>query len=246
MVEMFRAKRSGDRPAKPKHIEIWGHLVEVNRSLKRMLLISATMALVAVTGLTWAMATALKRPLIYYVDSDGRAAFGGRLGSASQPLEVEVSYVAKEFLRRTVAYNSLTVERDFADGFNLMTAELQGQEQARFDEWQLAKGQSFVEYVRAAGIRTVVEFTAVEIENHGGERFSVRVLGTLKTWPLAGGAEAEPRHKDFESHMALVAVERTEETPNGLLVSHQSIQYFETESTTEQFAGAKGLRGEEE
>src|SRR5690606_38309235 len=103
-----------------------------------------------------------------------------------------------------------TVERDFADGFNLMTAELQSQEQGRFDEWKLSKGQPFVDYVRAAGIRTVIEFSGLQIENHGGTQFSVRALGTLKTWPLACGAEAEPRLKAFESHMALVAIDRTE------------------------------------
>lgn len=206
-----------------------------------MLLVSAAISLVAVSGLTWAMVTALDKPLIYYVDSDGQASFGGRLGGASQPLEVEVSYVAKEYLRRTVAYNSLTVERDFAGGFNLMTGELQAQEQQRFDAWKRDKGQPFVDYVRAAQIRTAIEFSALEIENHSDSQFSVRVLGTLRTWPLAGGAEAKPSEKAFESHIAMVAADRTETVPNGLLVSHQTIEYFETKNVAKDLAATKGL-----
>lgn len=242
----FHWKNKPAKEPQARHVEIWGHLVEVNRALKRMLIISAAIALVAVSGMTWAMATALQKPLIYYVDSTGQASFGGRIGDASQPLEVEVAFVAKEYLRRTLALGSLTIERDLADSFNLMTAALQQQHEHRFDEWKLSKGQSFVEYVRGAGIRTDISFSSMEIENHGGQQFSVQVLGELKTWPLAGGAEAEPRIQAFESHMALVSVERTEDIPNGLLVSHQTIQYFQPEDIAEDLRDVKGLKEQEQ
>lgn len=206
-----------------------------------MLILSASISLLAVCSAAWAMTTALNKPLIYYVDSDGQASFGGKLSGASQPLEVEVAYVTKEFLRRTVALNSLTVERDFASSFNLMTGNLQAQHQEQFDSWQSEQGRSFVEYVRAAGIRTTLEFSAVEIENHGGTRFSVRAMGTMQTWPLAGDAEAEPKTKTFESQLSLVAVSRTENIPNGLLVSHQAIKYFEPKDTSADLEDARGL-----
>lgn len=231
----------GAAPAKPKHIEVWGHLVGVNRGLMRMVLLQGAIALISVVGMTWALRTALDKPLIYYVDSDGHATAGGRIGDASHPLEVEVTFVAKEFLRRTIGMNSLTVARDFAESFNLMTAELQQKQQAQLEEWKNEKGIPFVEYIRAAEIRTILEFTTIEIENHGGERFSIRLIGVHKTWPIDSDAQAEPKVKSFESHLALVSVPRTEESPNGLLVSHQTIKYFESENLAEDFVDSKGL-----
>lgn len=207
-----------------------------------MLILSASIALVAVCSTAWAMTTALNKPLIYYVDSDGQASFGGNLAGASHPLEVEVSFVTKEFLRRTIALNSLTVERDFATSFNLMAADLQASEQKRFDEFEAQRGRSFVAYVRDAGIRTVLDFTDLQIQNHGGTQFSVRVVGTRTAWPIAGDQEAEPSVKAFESQITLVAVGRTEEIPNGLLVAHQSIEYFAPENSAEDLKDTKGLQ----
>ncbi len=240
MKFLTRKSRQHAEP-KPRHVEIWGHLVQQNRGLRLMLMLSAAISFVAVCGSVWAMTAALNKPLIYYVDSDGHASFGGRLEGASQPLEVEVSYVVKEFLRRTIALNSLTVERDFASSFNLMTAELQAQHQAQFDSWQTEQGRPFVEYVRAAGIRTTLDFTSLDVESHQGKRFSVRAAGSMQTWPLAGEAEAAPKVKTFESQLTLVAVPRTEEIPHGLLVSHQSIQYFEPPNATADLEDVKGL-----
>tara|TARA_R110002073_G_scaffold336530_1_gene534780 strand:- start:5408 stop:6040 length:633 start_codon:yes stop_codon:yes gene_type:complete len=209
-----------------------------------MLILSASITLVAVCSTAWAMTTALNKPLIYYVDSNGQASFGGDRAGASHPLEVEVSFVTKEFLRRTIALNSLTVERDFATSFNLMTASLQAQHQEQFDSWETELGRPFVEYVRAAGIRSTLDFSVLEIENHGGTQFSVRAAGTLSKWPLESDAEAEPDTKSFESLMTLVAVPRTELIPNGLLVSHHSIQYFETENPVEDLKDQKGLESQ--
>lgn len=237
-MQLFTKKSS---PPKPKHVEVWGHLVAVNRSLKRLALALAAIALVSVGGMAWAMATALGKPLIYYVDSDGQASFGGRLANASQPLEVEVSYVSKEFLRRTIASNSLTVARDFAESFNLMSARLQQQQQKHFDQWERTKGQSFVDYIRAAQIRSSLDFTTLNIENRNGEQFMVHLKGTLQIWPLSEVGEAEPRIKAFEAHLSLIAVERSEQVPNGLLVSHQTINYFEPSDAAEDLRASKGL-----
>jgi len=240
-VKLLTFKTKQSREPKPRHVAIWGSLVEVNRALKNMLILSAAITFVSVCTSAWAITTALNKPLIYYVDSDGHASFGGKLSGASQPLEVEVAFVTKEFLRRTIALNSLTVERDFATSFNLMTSNLQTQHQEQFDSWQAEQGRSFVEYVRAAGIRTTLEFRTLEIENHGGSQFSVRTMGTMQTWPLAGDAEAEPKTKTFESQLSLAVVPRTENIPNGLLVSHQAIQYFEPKNAAIDLEDTKGL-----
>lgn len=229
------------KPRQAKHVEIWGDLVQQNRALTRMLLVSAVITFVAVSGTTWVMATALKKPLIYYVDSSGEARYGGRLQDASQPLEVEVVFVVKEFLRRSVAFNSLTIERDLAAGFNLMTAELQAEEKAQLETYKVNRGQSWVEYVQGQRIRTDIDFSELDIESHGGELFSVRTQGTLKTWPLGAGREAAPQRRDFESQISIRSVKRTEQTPNGLLVSHRAIQFYEVEDAAEDLEAVKGL-----
>lgn len=230
--------------AKIHHVEIWGHLVQMNRSLKNMLILSAIISFVAVCASSTTLYYALTKPIIYYVDSSGQASGGGRLDDATTSKEVEVAAVTKSYLRGMIALNSLTVERDFATSFNLMTAGLQAQHNSRLDAWKEERGKTFIEFVRAAGIRTTLEFSTLDVTDHGGKQFSVTAKGLLQKWPLEGDGEAEPISKTFETQLTLVAVPRAEDIPNGLLVSHEVINYFEPKNAAQDLEDTKGLESE--
>jgi hypothetical protein len=136
--------------------------------------------------------------------------------------------MAKRFLEHTMAFHSLTIESDLAEAWNLMTDELRAQQSAELAEYERLRGHSFVAYVKQQEIRTVLDYRRLQVESHNGKTWTVRVQGTARTWPLSRvGEEAAFRAREFEAQLTLVRVPRTETTPHGLLVSHQSTRFFE-------------------
>jgi hypothetical protein len=213
---------------RPKHIEIWEHFVDVHRMLKRMVVVMSLTTFIAVAGGTWLALVALHRPVVYYVDSDGRAAHGGRLDGADVPHDVEARYVAKQFLRHKLAFNSLSVESDLAAAWNLMTDELREEQAAELAEYAAARGYSFVSFVKQQQIRTVLDFDRIELQNHHDRTWAVRITGLARTWPLNRvGEEAGYQAREFDAQLTLVRVPRTELSPNGLLVATQAMRFFE-------------------
>jgi len=231
-MSLFRKKRPADDV--PKHIEIWGHFIEVNRLLRRVMLLSSAITLVAVAGAMYMMLVAFHRPVVYFVDSDGHASYGGRLGDAETPLDVEARYVAKKFLKHAMAFHSLTIESDLAEAWNLMTDELRQEQSAELAEYEAERGHSFVAFVKEQQIRTVLDFFRIDVENHNDKTWAVRITGLARTWPLSRvGEEAGFSAKEFEAQLTLVRVPRSELSPNGLLVSHQATRLFEPKKEAE-------------
>src|SRR5688500_12038332 len=92
----------------PKHVEIWGHILAQNMFLRRLAAWAVALALLGLAAGSYGMLVALYRPIAFHVDGEGRATYVGRLREQAAPAEAEVRYVAKEFLKRYVAFNSLT------------------------------------------------------------------------------------------------------------------------------------------
>lgn len=218
--------RSTDKPT--PHVEIWGHFVATHRFFKRLTVACVVWAFLALAGAAYGVLTAMHRPLVFAVDADGRASAQGRVGDNLAPLDVEVRYVAKRFLQRTMGFHSETVESDLAEGFNLMTDELRATMAAEFDAYEADANLSFVAFVKRQQIRTVLEFRSVETQNHSDTLWTVVVRGLATTWPLNRvGEDAGHRTREFEAQLTLSRAPRTELTPNGLLVSAQSTAFFE-------------------
>lgn len=233
----LRGQPDGEQPrTQARHVEIWGHLVENNRFLRRLTGAAVAWAFVALALGAFGLLTGLYRPLAYHVDTDGKATLVGRLREQIGPAEVEVRYVAKEFLKRYIAFNSLTIESDWAEAWNLMTEELRGEQQRVLAQYEKDHGEEFVAYVKKQGIQTVLEFDArrIEVRDHNGKTFSVKVRGSARSWPLNRvGEDAAFTEKSFESVVTLVRCPRTERTPNGLLV-YKVANRFYVDETREQ------------
>jgi hypothetical protein len=213
----------------PAHVEIWGDLVASNRFLRRLTIGACVWAFLALSVGAFALYVGLFRPLAYYVDSSGEAAFLGRVREQAAPQEVEVRYVAKEFAQRFIAFNSLTIQSDLAEAWNMMTDELRTQQEAALADYSRVNGTDFIAYVKGQGIQTVLEVDQrhVDVTNHNDKAFTVRLRGKMKTWPLNRvGEEAAVLEKDFESMVTLVRCPRTVLTPNGLLVAKFSTRTF--------------------
>lgn len=217
------------QPRLPRHLEIWGQLEENNRFFRRLAAACVAWAFLALAAGAYALLVALYRPLAFHVDATGEATFVGRLREQTAPSTAEVRYLAKEFLQRYIAFNSLTVERDLADAWNLMTGELRSQQEKTLTDYEHEHHEELVSVIKKQGIQTVLDFDQkrTEVAEHNGKAWTVRLRGTARTWPLNRvGEDAAFSERQFESFVTLVRCARTEKTPNGLLVAKVSNHFY--------------------
>jgi hypothetical protein len=217
-----------------RHVEIWGEIEANNRFLRRLAIGASVWAFVALAGAAYALDLALFQPLAFHVDADGRSTFTGRLRDGEAPTEPEVRYVARQFLGHYAAMNSLTIESDLADAWNLMTSELRAEHERQLADYRREHDRDFVAFVKEQGIQMELEFPAdkVRVIEHNGKAWSVRLVGVVRTWPLNRiGDPAATAERDLEAIVTLVRCPRTEQTPNGLLVAKVSTRYFVAETT---------------
>jgi hypothetical protein len=215
-----------------RHIEIWGELESNNRFLRRLAFGASIWAFLALAGAAYALDLALFQPLAFHVDADGRSTFAGRVRDGAAPTEPEVRYVAKQFLGHYAAMNSLTIESDLADAWNLMTAELRAEHERQLADYRREHDRDFVAFVKEQGIQMELEFPAdkVRLLEHNSKAWSVRLVGVVRTWPLNRvGDPAAISERDLEAIVTLVRCPRTEQTPNGLLVAKVSTRFFVSE-----------------
>ena len=223
----FFRSRSGPKP--PRHVEIWGELEEANRFLRRVAVAAFVWAFLALAGAAYALDLALFHSIAFHVDGDGRATYLGRVRESAAPTDGEIRYVAKRFVAHYSALNSLTVESDLAAAENLMTTELRAEHERQLEKLRREHDRDFVTFVKEQGIQTVLEFPSekVRVTEHNGKAWTVRLIGTARTWPLNRlGDPSAVNERDLEALVTLVRCPRTEQTPNGLLVATISTRYF--------------------
>jgi len=232
-MRFFKRAAAAAGPTTGRHVEIWGAIEEQNRFLRRVAAAAVVWSFLALALAAYGVLVALYRPLAFVVDPDGQATFVGRLREQAEPTDGEARYVAKAFLQRYIAFNSLTVESDLAEAWNRMTDELRAQQQQTLARYKAEHGgDEFVTYVKQQGIQTVLDFDAArtQVTSHNGKSFTIRLVGVMRTWPLNRvGDEAAFVQKDFESYVTLVRCARTEQTPNGLLVAKVATRTYVAE-----------------
>jgi len=212
-------------------VEIWGELESQNRFLRRLAVAAFVFSFLALAGGSFGFYVGVFTPIAYHVDSDGHAAAVGRLRQQGDaPADAEVRYVTKEFLKRRLAWNSLTVEGDLAAAENLMTDEARRESDQFFKEYETQYRRSFVADLKPRNIQTLLNFDDehLELRAHQENAFTVRLRGRRVVLPInAVGEEAAIKDEDFEAVVMLVRAPRTEKTPNGLLVHKFTFRTFE-------------------
>lgn len=213
----------------PRHVEIWGELEANNRFLRRLAIAASLWAFLALAGAAYALQLALFEPLAFQVQADGEATFMGRIRERAAPTEAEVRFLAKAFLARYTAMNSLTIESDLAEAWNWMTAELRGQHERMLTDYEREHHQEFVAFVKEQQIQMVLDWKhdKTRVTNHSDKAWTVHLLGTARTWPLSRvGDAAAFNEREMEALVTLVRCPRTEQTPNGLLVAKVSTRFY--------------------
>ncbi len=217
------------KPRAPRHVEIWGEIEAQNLFLRRLAIGASIWSFLALAGAAYALDLALFHPLAFHVDADGQSSFVGRVRERTAPTEPEVRYVARQFLVHYAAVNSLTVESDLADAWNLMTDELRAENERQLADYRREHGTDFVASVKAQSIQTVLDLPAdkTRVTDHDGKAWTVRLAGVARTWPLGRvGEPAAVAERELEAIVTLVRCPRTEKTPNGLLVAKVATRYF--------------------
>ncbi len=155
----------------------------INRFLRRLAVGASVWAFIALVGTAYALNLALFRPLAFHIDADGRSTFIGRLRENAAPTEPEVRYVAKQFLGHYAAVNSLTIESDLADAWNLMTGELRAEHERQLADYRREHDKDFVAFVKEQGIQMVLEFPSdkILVIDHNARVWTVRLLGAART-----------------------------------------------------------------
>jgi hypothetical protein len=216
-------------------VEIWSELEAQNRFLRRLAVAASIWAFIALVGAAYAVDRALFEPLAFHVDVDGRSSFIGRLRESAAPTDAEVRFVAKQFLGRHAALNSLTIESDMAEAWNLMTAELRAEHERMLADYEREHQKEFVAFVKEQAIQMVLDWKneKTRVTDHNGKAWTVRLVGTARTWPLSRiGDPAAFTERDIEALVTLVRCPRTEKTPNGLLVAKVSTRYYVADTSS--------------
>ena len=206
-------------------VEIWAQLVENNLFLRRTAMTCIVFGFFGLCLGAYGVEVALYRPLAFHVDEAGQATFVGRLREQLVPSSAEVRFVAKDFLKHYLALSSLTLESDLASAWNFMTEDLRREHEQMLARFEKENGEDFVSNVRKQGIQTLLVFDdkRTEIAAHNDKQFTVHLHGTARIWPLNRiGEDAAFEERTFDAHLLLVRCPRTEQTPNGLLVSKVS------------------------
>lgn len=220
-----------DAMADAPHVEIWGHFIAGQTFHRRLAVAMAVLAFLGMAYGIYMSQLALHRPLVYYVDPQGQAVFGGQLSKAGLPQDVEIQHIAKQFLKHRLGYTSSTIAGDYAAAFNLMTDALQDVVRRTDAETTKERGITIIEYIQDANIRIVLDFDDVEILGRTATTWAVRVTGRTRTWPLSLVAEdAGFDDRLFEANLSIVRVPRTELTPQGALVDSYTRSFLRPKS----------------
>ncbi len=222
------------RPKPPRHVELWGEIEANNHFLRRIAIGASVWAFLALAGAALALDLALFRPLAFHVDAGGQSTFLGRAYESAAPTEPEVRYVARHFLVHYAALNSLTIESDLAEAWNLMTDELRGENERQLTDYRQGHGKDFVAFVKEQGIQMVLDLRGdkTHVTEHDARVWTVRLVGTARTWPLDRVGDAAFSEKELEALVTLVRCPRTEKTPNGLLVAKVATRFFVADPAT--------------
>jgi hypothetical protein len=220
-----------ESPPKARHVEIWGHILDQNRFLRRLVGGALVLAYLGLAAGAYGFYVGVYQPLAYHVDATGEATAVGRLRAAvGAPVDGEVRYVTKEFLRRRLAWNSMTVEADLAAAENLMTESARADSDRFLEDYEKQFRRPFVADLKTRQLQTRFEFddARFEVQSHDDRIFTVRIRGRRHILPLNSATdEVATKDEDFEALLTLVTCARSERTPNGLLVDKFAFRTFE-------------------
>jgi len=189
--------------------------------------ISAATALLAVGFAAWVR---LEPPLVFRVDASGNASVIGQsrpvavagavLASSAEPSDLEKKAFMRLFLERYLNFSADSVNRNWADSLNMMTANLR---RATLDAMQK---DNIVGKVNDEQITSIFQLRSIEGSQQ--DPLSFTAYGTKEIHQVSDHHEAVSKMVG-KYHIRLITERRTEENPSGLLIAGYGEELIESE-----------------
>lgn len=203
-----------DAPRRP-YWEVFGNTINQLEWFKNLSIIMAG----AVIFLSILLVKSInKMPLVIRVDSLGNAEAFKNVKSANAVTTAEINNFTQYFLQYWTAGNYYTYEDDFRHAFKMMTENYQ----RKAADYMSTHGQ--VDYIKQNQIKTKMTISEIIILKDSKDFVNLKVKGTneIRSYQAPDFFKEEI----FDYELSLGKVERSENTPWGLLVDSWSPSYF--------------------
>jgi len=235
-------KKSSDSlglPEKLRYSKYYEHDGMLRAYANRSMFLAVMFGIIAMGSLAFAVYVRSQPPTVIRVDRDGEASFikpekesGGLMrtsslsgaGNDAKPTEVEAKAVVRRFLRLYLNYDAASVDRNFAEALNLMTANLR-----RYTLNKL-RDDDVVGVIKEK--QMISNFRIRSIEPVKDNPYSFTAFGVKELHQVKDGRETTDRIVS-RHNVRLVSDRRSEENPSGLLVA----EYWEQQILGDRSSG---------
>ena len=214
MADTAKSEAAAPVPTR-KYYEIWGETANQLNWFKNLAFLMAGAVIFLVILLTKSIN---KMPLVIRVDTLGAAKAFSNVQSANPVTAAEVNNFTQYFLQYWTAGNYYTYEDDLTKAYKMMTENYQRK------AGEYLSTHSTMDYIKQNQIKTKMTISEMFILKDSENYVNLKVKGTNEVKSY----QAPDFYKEeiFEYELSLKKVERTENTPWGLLVDAWNASYF--------------------
>lgn len=206
---------TGAKPEGRKYYEVWGEMANQLNLFKHLTLLFAAAVIFLSILLTKSIN---KMPLVIRVDALGNAESFKDVQSANPVTAAEVNNFTQYFLQYWIAGNFYTYEDDLTKAFKMMSEGYQ----RKASDYLSTHGT--MDYIKTNQVKTKMTISEMLILKDTKDYVNLKVKGTneVRSYQAADFYKEEI----FECELSIKKVERSENTPWGLLVDAWNVSYF--------------------
>ena len=225
-------KTKEEAPEKLKYSRYYEHDGALRAYANRAMLLAFLCVPLALVAVAMAAFVRLQPPTVIRVDSSGAASVVGQApavarlpvsiaqGSAADPTDLERRAFVRLFLDRYMNFSPDSVNRNWADGLNMMTANL------RRVTLNAIEKDNTVGRIHDEQITSVFHLRSIEPSKD--DALSFTVFGVKEVHRVRDHREATDKLVG-EYHIRLITEQRTEQNPGGLMIAEYGEKLIEGE-----------------
>lgn len=199
---------------RPAYYEVWGGLESANKALWTALWLAVTVAILALALLR---VQSRRPPVVIKVDGSGQSMTLAGVDREPPVGEAEVRNFLSLFERFFIELNAYTYDADLRLAFTMMTPEFQSKAN------DMLKRENTVENLKANQTKTTLFLTELRVLRDTPQVFECKVKGYRQVASYKPDAAAG--EVVFEHDIVLLKVQRSQQSPYGILVQdfHESV-----------------------
>ena len=225
-------KEKEQAPERLRYSRYYEHDGALRAYANRAMLLAFICVPITLLALTLAAYVRLQPPTVIRVDATGTASVVGQRsaparlllnvapGAGAEPTELERRAFVRLFLERYLNFSSDSVNRNWADGLNMMTSNL------RRATLNAIEKDNTVGKIQDDQLTSVFHLRSVEAAKDDPLNFTV--FGVKEVHRVRDHREATDKLVG-EYHIRLIAEQRTEQNPGGLLIAEYGERLIEGE-----------------